>query len=317
MTAASSASLATVGILAGVTASGKTALALEFARRHPHVEIVNADSLLIYRGMDIGTAKPTASERGSTRHHLIDIRDPAEDFTAAHFRAEVHKALDDIHSRGQRALLVGGTGFYLKALLYGLWDAPPADDQLRAELSKFSGQELYDRLEAKDSEAALRIGRNDHYRLIRALEILALTGKTPTELEAARPSDPDPRFTLWITDRPQPDLESRIATRTQAMLQDGLLEETKRLAAQYPKARALGAIGYAQVANFLAGKKPEGRKPAQGIEGLRTEIELATRQLVKSQRTFFRGLTAKGGGEFFVLEQDRSKLWSEMERLYA
>lgn len=306
-----------VGILAGVTASGKSALALEFARARPRLEIVNADSLLVYRGMNIGTAKPTAAELASVPHHLVDIREPSSEFTAADFKREVEAALTDIAARGKRALLVGGTGFYLKALLFGLWDAPPADPKIRAELSALPGAELQKRLMAVDEDAALRIGPNDQYRLIRALEILRLTGKTPTQLEAERPSKPDPRYRLWVTDRAQTEIEARIASRARAMLKDGLVEETQSLQKNFPAARALGAIGYAQVVEYLAGVTPAGRKPVVGIPGLLGEIELATRQLVKSQRTFFRGLLVDVPGRIFVLEKERAELLAEMEAMYG
>jgi tRNA dimethylallyltransferase len=224
------------------------------------------------------------------------------------------KAIADIHSRGKRALIVGGTGFYLKALLFGLWQGAKADPKLRAELEKKTNPELYDALYAKDPESALRMGVNDRYRLIRAAELIALTGKTPSELQAEQPSEPDPRFELWITDRDNDELQDRISQRTRAMLKDGLIEEVKSLAAKYPKARALESVGYHEVIQYLNGISPPGRKVAPGEGGLVAEIELATRQLVKRQRTWFRSQpTAK----WFILDRDRKALAQEFNRLYG
>lgn len=300
-----------------MTGSGKTDLALTLARRHGKLEIVNADSLIVYRGMDIGTAKPTIEEMGDIAHHLINIRDPGEEFTAADFVREAEQAITEIHARGNRALIVGGTGFYLKALLFGLWDAPKGDPALREKLGALPSTELHARLAAVDAPAAERIGPRDTYRLIRALEIHALTGRTPSELEAERPRDPDPRFALWILDRDPAELDARIARRTEAMLARGLLEEVRALQARFLGARALGSVGYAQVQDYLAGTPPAGRKPAPGEAGLAEEITLATRQLVKSQRTFFRSLATQAQGKHFVLERDRAPIEATFTELYG
>jgi tRNA dimethylallyltransferase len=304
---------ASIGILTGPTATGKTALAIELARQTPGLEIVNADSLLVFRHMDIGTAKPTLEERHAIPHHLVDIRDPDQNFTAGDFVREANTALEDIRSRGGRALVVGGSGFYLKALLYGLWDAPPADVALRAELEGRTSPELYAELEKRDPESAYRIGVNDRYRLVRALELLHLTGKSPSELQAAK-HDPDPRFRLWVIDRTQEELIKRVAQRTRAMVRSGLIEEVRMVAERFPGARPLGSVGYAQVLEHLAGRSPAGRKVPPGIEGLESEVELATRQLIKRQRTWFRGQKI---ARWFVLDQDRAALEAEWRELYG
>jgi tRNA dimethylallyltransferase len=291
-------------ILTGPTAVGKTALALEAAQARG-LEIVNADSLLFYRGMDIGTAKPTASERARVPHHLIDIRDPDEAFTAGDFYRLVETTLADIHARGQRALIVGGTGFYLKALLFGLWEGPGTDPDLREELEGRPLGELYGELQARDPESALRIGPNDRYRLVRAIEILRLSGKSPTELQAEVPATPDPRFALWICERDPAELHDRIARRARQMVEEGLVEEVRKLRAKYPGARPLGAVGYKEVMRHLEGGAPEGRRIREGEEGLRDEIELATRQLVKKQRTWFKNLAARvPGARTFTLPDE-------------
>lgn len=307
-------SVSTLAILTGPTATGKTAIALEFASRHPEIEIVNADSMLVYRGMDIGTAKPTGRERLGIPHHLIDIRNPDEAFTAGDFHRETTRAIQDIQRRGKRALIVGGTGFYLKALLYGLWEAPKADPALRAELEHLENQKLFEELNKHDPASALRIGPNDRYRLIRAVELIRMTGKTPTELQRSTPSAPDPRFRLLIIDRKNESLYERISKRARAMLDSGLIEEVEKLQTHYPGARSLSAVGYAEVIRYREGIAPSGRKMRAGIKGLQDEIELATRQLVKRQRTWFRGQKL---GQWFLLDQDREKLLTELETIYV
>jgi tRNA dimethylallyltransferase len=306
-------------------------VALDFARAHREIEIVNADSLLIYRSFDIGTAKPSAAELAQTPHHLVNIRDPDEPYTAGDFVRDCEAALVDIHARGKRALIVGGTGFYLKAMLYGLWDAPKAPPELRRALEARSNQELYDELLATDEEAALRITRNDRYRLIRAAETLATTGKTPSVLEAeasARPAIPG--LSLFVTDREPEELKARIAARTDAMLEAGFLDEVASLLRRYPGVRPFESVGYAEAVAYLAGRPPEGRKIADGIAGLNSEIRLGTGQLAKRQRTFFRGQfkprPAEGSphGElrapdlkFFTLDTDREKLDAALTEIYS
>ncbi len=306
-----------IGILTGPTASGKTGIALRLASRFGKIEIVNADSLLVYRTMNIGTAKPTSEELKEVPHHLIDIRNPDETFTAGEFLRAANQSIQEIHQRGNRALIVGGTGFYLKALLFGLWQAPAADADFRSLMNLKSKEELYQELEKIDSPSALRIGMNDRYRLIRALELFHLTGKTPTELQAQQPTTPDPRFQIWIIDRATSNLHQRIHLRTQQMLQDGLVDEYQRVYKQFPNSRALQSIGYAQVQAYLSGQAPEGRKVKPGLEGLSEEIQLATRQLVKQQRTWFRGqLSALPTTHWFQLEEEILRLEEAFHSVY-
>jgi len=311
---------ARVAILTGTTASGKTAAALAFARRHGKMEIVNADSLLVFRGFDVGTAKPTRAELGEIPHHLVDIRAPSEFYTAGDFVRDCETALTDIHARGKRALIVGGTGFYLKAMLYGLWDAPKAPPALRRELEARSNQELYDDLFKLDEEAALRITRNDRYRLIRAAETVTTTGKTPTVLEAeASVRPPVPGLSLFITDRMPDELRSRIEERTKAMLASGFLAEVGTLLKNFPGVRPFESVGYAEAVAYLEGRAPEGRKIPEGIPGLKSEIILATNQLAKRQRTFFRGQfkTRPPDLKFFTLDAEREKLDAALEETYG
>jgi tRNA dimethylallyltransferase len=304
-------------ILTGPTATGKTGLAIELAEQNGSVEIINADSLLVYRGMDIGTAKPLPAELEKVRHHLIDVRDPHEAFTAGDFHREATQAINEIHARGKRALIVGGTGFYLKTLLYGLWPAPKSDPALRQRLEQETNEELYLRLEKRDSESALRIGRNDRYRLIRAHEMIELSGITPTEMQAQTPKEPDPRFELWVLDRANDELYARIEMRTEQMIEQGLIDEVKSLQARYAGQelpRALSSVGYRETQDYLAGILPEGRKIAPGLQGLKSEISLSTRQLVKSQRTWFRGEKAS---QWFVLDQDLDAIHQAWKNIYG
>lgn len=310
--------VSSVGILAGTTASGKSSLSLDLARKNPQIEIINADSMLVYRGMNIGTAKPTSSELKEVPHHLVDIRNPDEPFTAGEFMRAAMSAIEEIHQRGKRALIVGGTGFYLKALLFGLWSAPAADPELRAQLEKKSNPELFEELSQKSRESADKIGPTDRYRLIRAVEVLRLTGKSPQELQSVISPQANPLFTLWITDRPNTELYERIRTRTVSMIEQGWVEEVKDLLQRFPSSRALSAVGYSQVCDYLLGKPVPGRKVKPGIEGLSDEIQLATRQLVKSQRTWFRGQTKSVSQcKWFILESDQTLLEQEFNSVYA
>jgi tRNA dimethylallyltransferase len=306
-----------IGILTGPTASGKTGLALSLAQRHPEIEIINADSLLVYKQMNIGTAKPSVEELKQSPHHLIDICNPDQVFTAGEFKREAEAAINEIQKRGKKPLIVGGTGFYLKSLLFGLWKAPAADLELRKKLEEHDNSELYAKLEKIDLESAQRIGLTDRYRLIRALELYQLTGQTPTALQSEVPKEPDSRFSLWVIDRPLEELYQRIEIRTRLMLEQGLVEEFQTLDARFPNARPLQAIGYAQVKNYLAGTPPPGRKIKRGIEGLQDEITLATRQLVKQQRTWFRSLvTQVPTSQGFVLDADIRSLGEAAESVY-
>jgi len=314
-----------IGILTGPTATGKTSLAIELALKQGNIEIVNADSILVYRGFDIGAAKPSSQEREKVPHHLIDVRNADEVFTAGEFKRSAEMAIQDIHARGKRALIVGGTGFYLKALLFGLWQAPAADLEVRKKLEQNTNEELFTQLGIKDPVSASRIHSNDRYRLIRALELIALTGKAPSQFQTEVSQKPDPRFQLWIIDRTNDELHERIRMRTQELVERGIVDEFRTIQQSYSESRALSSVGYAQVSHFINGQSPLGRKIKPGPDGLRDEIELATRQLVKRQRTYFRNLfqqlnsnptPAPPSAQWFNLEQDRSMLEVAFKSLY-
>lgn len=303
-----------VAILTGPTATGKSSIAIEFALKQKNIEIINADSLLVYQQFNIGTAKPSFEERQDIPHHLIDLIHPDETFTAGEFYKKVFETIDDIHSRQHRALIVGGTGFYLKTLLFGLWKTPKADPALRSHLESKLSEELFRELEQKDPLTAKRIGIKDRYRLIRSLEMITQSGKTPTELHALQSKTPNPLFSLLVIDRPNEELFDRIQWRTKTMIQSGLIEEVEAIREKYPSSRALSSVGYSETIAFLEGRPPPGRKIQPSLAGLASEISLATRQLVKKQRTWFKSTPH---AKRLVLEQDKQALIEILDHIYA
>ncbi len=299
-------------ILTGPTAVGKTSIALDFAAK-AGIEIINADSVCFYRDFDIGSAKPSKEERARAAHHLIDIASPDETYHAGRFLRDCSRILEEIHARGKRAIIVGGSGFYLKALRFGLWDAPESSPAFRESLGKTPTPELFQRLSSLDPDHAGKIAATDRYRIIRALEILELSGRKPSELESSMPENPDPRFQLWVLDREKEELDSRIRDRVKAMLDAGWLKETRRLRSLYPDSRVLRSVGYQQILDHLEGKAPPGRKPRAGIPGLADEIELGHRQLAKQQRTWFKNM---GFDREFKLDRDLESLKDLLMKFY-
>jgi len=274
--------------LAGPTASGKTAAALALAREHD-AEIISVDSALVYRGMDIGTAKPGAQERAAAPHHLIDIRDPRDAYSAADFMRDAQRLVGEINARGKLALLVGGTMLYFKALFEGLDEMPPADPQVRAQIEADAASRgwpaLHEVLALRDPEAAARISPNDSQRIQRALEVLRMTGRPISSFHGQRSDAMTgiPLFSLEPVDRAW--LHERIAQRFDAMLAAGFLDEVKALRARgdldadMPSMRC---VGYRQAWEALAGESP--------MEDLRDRGVFATRQLAKRQLTWLRGM---------------------------
>ena len=274
--------------LMGPTASGKTALACELSEHFP-LDLVSVDSALVYRGMDIGTAKPDAVTLARYPHALVDIRDPAQPYSAADFRADALPVMQQISARGRVPLLVGGTGLYFRALQQGLSDLPEADPAIRARLSAEAEQvgwpAQHARLLKLDPVAAARIGCNDAQRLQRALEVIELTGRPLSELQRGGSSTHFPwcvlKLALLPADRSR--LHERIAQRFDAMLAAGFLEEVHALRARgdlHAELPAIRAVGYRQAWEHLDGDSTSGEFRDRGI--------FATRQLAKRQITWLR-----------------------------
>jgi len=279
--------------LAGPTASGKTAAALAIAAELP-VEIISVDSALVYRGMDIGTAKPSAQELAAVPHHLIDIRDPLQAYSAAEFVRDATRLAHEIHARGRHPLLVGGTMLYFKALFDGLDDMPKADPAVRAELEAEAQARGWPALHAElaqvDPVTAARLAPGDSQRIQRALEVHRLTGRPlssfHTTKNVAGGTDAE-RATTLISLEPQNRawLHERIAQRFEAMLAAGFLDEVKALRARgdlHPDLPSMRCVGYRQAWEALDGAFPVAELRERGI--------YATRQLAKRQITWLRSM---------------------------
>ncbi|MGN6788328.1 MAG: tRNA (adenosine(37)-N6)-dimethylallyltransferase MiaA [Rhodanobacteraceae bacterium] len=274
----------------GPTATGKTALACALAERFP-VELVSVDSALVYRGLDIGAAKPDAETLRRHPHALIDIRDPSEPYSAAQFREDALAAMQSITARGHVPLLVGGTGLYFRALERGLSAMPSADprlrERLRAEAERDGWPALHARLSKLDPEAAARIRSHDAQRIQRALEAIELSGDTITALHAgamAAKRLPYRLLKLALIPARRDALRERIAARFDAMLAAGFLDEVERLRARgdlHPDLPAIRAVGYRQAWEYLEGGCSEAAFRERAIH--------ATRQLAKRQTTWLRG----------------------------
>jgi len=275
--------------LTGATAVGKTGVGIALAQRIG-AEIVSLDSMAIYRGMDIGTAKPSAAERAAVPHHLLDIVEPAEEFSVAQYVDAAAVAVCDIRSRGREALFVGGTPLYLKSLLRGLFDGPPADWQLRheieAELAHVGQQALYERLVHIDPVAASHIHPHDTRRLIRALEVYRATGEPIShqqlQFEEGRSAD---ECRVFVVRRPREELHRRIEARVESMIGAGLIDEVRRLTADGSQLSrtAKQAVGYREVLAYLAGEYDR-----QEMIG---RMKARTRRFAKRQGTWFRSLS--------------------------
>ncbi len=273
--------------LMGPTASGKTALACELSEVFP-LELISVDSALVYRGMDIGTAKPDAPTLARYPHALIDIRDPAEPYSAADFRGDAMAAMSAITARGKVPLLVGGTGLYFRALQQGLSALPEAQPALRARLTEEASQlgwpALHERLRGLDPAAAARIGPQDAQRLQRALEVIELTGRPLSEQQGGpRQGFPWRVLKLALLPADRAGLHARIAQRFEAMLAAGLLDEVRALRARgdlHADLPAIRAVGYRQAWEYLDGQTD--------LAGLRDRGVFATRQLAKRQITWLR-----------------------------
>jgi tRNA dimethylallyltransferase len=274
--------------LIGPTAAGKTDYALQLAEEFP-IEIVSMDSAMVFRGMDIGTAKPTPGVRAQTPHHLIDILEPEQTYSAGRFAADASRCIAEIETRGNIALVVGGTLLYLRALRDGLADLPARNEDLRARIDQDAAQSgwavMHARLAAVDPAAAARIEPADRQRIQRALEVFYLSGESLSGLQARsrdKPSLTLKGFALLPADREA--LKSQIRQRFDAMVNAGFVDEVRRLRQRStlgPGHASMRAVGYRQIWRFLAGECdwPEARERALA----------STRQLAKRQLTWLRG----------------------------
>ena len=273
-------------LVMGPTCTGKTALALELARRHP-VEVVSVDSALVYRGMDIGTSKPTAAMRAQVPHHLVDVCDPREAYSAGRFRRDALELIAAIRARGRVPLLVGGTMLYFHALTHGIAPLPDADPAVRAALdaeARAAGwPALHAQLARLDPAAAARIRPSDAQRIQRALEVIRLTGRPLSELQKL--AEPSPlrlaRFALLPFERDV--LYARIEARFDEMLAEGFLGEVRALQGRgdlHADLPSMRAVGYRQLWRHCAGECP--------LEEAVAAAKRATRQLAKRQLTWLR-----------------------------
>ena len=269
-------------VLVGPTASGKSALAVEVARRFPDVELVSVDSMQVYRGMDIGTAKPTPAEQTEVPVHLLDVADPAQDYSVAEFQTAALACLAAIEERGHRALLTGGTGLYVRAVVDGL-RLPPQWPALRAELeAEPDTAALYERLATADPVAAARMLPTNRRRIVRALEVVLGSGRPFSSFGVGLDVHPPVAFRMvgiWL---PRPVVNGRIAERFRAMVDAGLVDETRRLAERPGglSRTAAQALGYREMLAHLAGERT--------LEEAVAEAVRRTRAYARRQRVWFR-----------------------------
>lgn len=291
-------------IIAGPTATGKTSISVALARAFDG-EIVNADSMQVYRGMDIGTAKPTPEEQNGIPHHLLDVVDPDEEFNAAIYRSRALPVISDVVSRGKTCFVTGGTGLYIKSLAKGLFHCPPVDmkfrNALRRECESKGAQALHERLKRLDPESAGKIHPNDKARIIRNLEIADLTGRRPSDLIKEHGFSDTPLNALTIClDVERQELYKRIDKRSMAMVDEGLVEETEHLLNKGYSSdlKPMQSIGYRHMVNYLHGE--------WSLEEALHSIQRDTRRYAKRQFTWFKG--------------DSDNVWiapEDMERIQA
>lgn len=268
--------------IVGPTASGKSALAVEIAE-HLGGEIVGTDSMQVYRGMDIGTASPSGEERSRVAHHMVDVWDPAHAVSVAEFQAEARRAIDDIRERGTTPIVVGGSGLYVSAVLDDLrfpGTDPDVRARLEADLEQEGSGEMHRRLAEVDPAAAAQILPTNGRRIVRALEVIELTGE-PFVAQLPDPVDIYPTVRIGL-DVPRPELDERIAARVERMWANGFVDEVRVLAAEglADTPTASRALGYQQVLSFLTGEMTEDEARQQTIDG--------TRRFARRQQRWFR-----------------------------
>jgi tRNA dimethylallyltransferase len=281
-----------VVVVAGPTAAGKSDLAIHLARRFAG-EIVNADSMQVYRYLDIGTAKPTAEQRAAVPHHLIDVAEPDEQYNAGRFSEEASRAAVEIHARGRVVFLAGGTGLYIRAFLEGLLGEAAGDPGIRARLeaehkvalAEEDTARLHRRLRSMDPESARQIHPRDVKRTLRALELQALTGRAPSELRRAHGFGERRYERLYLVADPgRASLNERIDRRCERMVEAGLLQEVRRLRelGYGPELPAMQAIGYRHMQPVIDG--------SETLKNVLEQLKRDTRQFARRQRTWFRSV---------------------------
>lgn len=269
-------------VILGPTASGKSAVAMELAAR-TGAHLLSVDSMQVYRGMDVGTAKPTPQERSRVPHHLVDVVNPDEPFTVARFVEMADGVVRTCRERGIPLIATGGTPLYYKALFEGLFEGPPADGALRERLRGLSNEELASRLAAADPHAAARIHRNDSRRMIRALEVYELTGRPISSFQTDWEAGRFRHAAVWVgLDWEREPLNRRINARVKTMLAGGWVEETRRLLDTYGalSPTAAEATGYRELIDHVRGK--------MSLDDATEQIKIATRQLARKQMKWFR-----------------------------
>ncbi|MDE3055396.1 MAG: tRNA (adenosine(37)-N6)-dimethylallyltransferase MiaA [Verrucomicrobiota bacterium] len=276
-------------VIGGPTASGKSKLSLELAQLIGG-EILSVDSCQVYRGMDIGTAKPTAEERSLITHHLVDVCDLTAPYNVAHFCSDAKKALHEIIARDNVPIAVGGSGFYLRTLLYGPPSGPPSHPEIRAKLeqqiNELGAEVLYERLQILDPTYAATISERDRHKIVRALEIIALSEKKVSEFpKSASLQEEEYDFRCWFIYYPREELYRRIETRCDEMIAQGLIEEVSSLekVGLRENSTAAGAIGYRQTLQYL-----DSGKTKEDLANFISLFKRASRHCAKKQFTWFR-----------------------------
>lgn len=295
-----------ISCIIGSTASGKSEIAMSVARE-TGAHILSCDSLLVYSDLNVGTAKPSEKDLSKVPHYGINLVEASTNFTAGDYVRYARPIIDRLVKENMPLLIVGGTGFYLKSLLFGVWDAPPADLQIRKKIEEGvaglakedQAKKLHDDLSQKDPDYAEKIPPGDIYRVIRALEIIESSGVKASKLSKEKKLlNPLPYpFKIFGIERGKQDLERRISARMNEMFQNGFVSEVETLLKKYEGKlpRAMNCVGYSEVSQFIEGKMT--------IAECRERILISTRQLAKKQRTFFNGM---------FKDSDHSVVWTHL-----